>query len=64
MVANRDAIKHTTAGDAFAFRAAAALDLGLPLGDFGAFGDLDLGLIRLLIWLELLSLAYEASLHA
>ena len=42
MVANRDAIKHTTAGDAFAFGAAAALDLGLPLGDFGAFGDLDL----------------------
>lgn len=39
--ARSDAIRQTAAGDAFGLGAAAAFDLGLPLGDFGDLGDFD-----------------------
>lgn len=47
--AKRDAIKQTAAGEALGFGAAAAFDLGLPLGDLGGFGDLHLELLRLFL---------------
>ena len=59
MVANRDAIRQTAAGDALALGAAAALDLGLPLGDLGDLGDFDLEVLRL-FFLLLRSLPFES----
>ena len=59
MVANRGAIRQTAAGDALALGAAAALDLGLPLGDLGDLGDFDLEVLRL-FFLLLRSLPFES----